>query len=84
MKKLVMTAGLLAVGSGLARAGMIGAIRFNELDVNRDDVLTMTEAGILPEITLQWRVLDKDGDGRLNRGEYAGYRLPAAAAGRRE
>jgi len=84
MKKMVMTAVLLAVGSGPARAGMIGVIRFNELDVNRDDALTMTEAGILPDITFQWRILDKDGDGRLNRGEYAGYKPPAPAAGRRE
>jgi len=80
MKHLVTTAVLLAAGSGLAGADTNGAIRFNELDVDRDDTLTLTEAGLLPEISFQWRALDQDGDGRLNRGEYARYSLPAAAA----
>ena len=81
MKKLMMTMIFLGTGSGLASAEVVSAIPFNVLDVDRDDALTMTEAGLLPEITMQWRVLDRDGDGRLNRGEYAAYSLPVPAAG---
>jgi hypothetical protein len=81
MKKLMMTVVVLGAGSGLAHADISSAIRFNELDVDRDDALTLTEASLLPDITFQWRVLDRDGDGRLNRGEYAGYRRPAPTAG---
>ncbi|MGD2112395.1 MAG: calmodulin [Gammaproteobacteria bacterium] len=84
MKKLMMTMVLLGAGSGPAGAEVNSAIPFSTLDVDRDDTLTMTEAGLLPEITFQWRALDRDGDGRLNRGEYASYSLPEPAAGRQD
>ena len=84
MKKLIMTTVILGATAGLCGAKASSTIRFTELDVDRDDALTMTEAGLLPNITLQWRVLDRDGDGRLNRGEYAGYSMPAPAAGNQE
>ncbi|MGB5541413.1 MAG: hypothetical protein WBO37_15100 [Gammaproteobacteria bacterium] len=84
MKKLILVTLFLGATAGLCGAKASSAIRFSELDVDRDDALTMTEAGLLPDITRQWRVLDRDGDGRLNRGEYAGYSMPAPAAGRQE
>jgi hypothetical protein len=71
----------LALLVGMSGAAAYGAIPFSELDVNRDDALTRTEAGLLPDIMAQWQHLDRDGDGRLNRGEYAGYRLPTSVAG---
>lgn len=81
MKKVTMTMALLGAGGGMTGAAALSAIPFSELDVNRDDALTMTEAGLLPDIVSQWSSLDRDGDGRLNRGEYAGYDLPATATG---
>jgi len=84
MKKLLMTAAFLGAVSGLARAEINSAVPFNELDVDRDDTLSLTEAGLLPDISAQWRSLDMDGDGKLNRGEYAGYSLPTPAAGSQE
>jgi hypothetical protein len=84
MKKLIMALVLLGAGGRLASAEVISVIPFSVLDVDRDDTLTMTEAGVLPEITFHWRELDQDGDGRLNRGEYAAYSLPAPAADARD
>lgn len=81
MKRLTMTWVLLGAGGAVTGAGAQSVIPFGELDVNRDDALTMTEAGLLPDIIAQWRSLDRDGDGRLNRGEYAAYLLPVTAAG---
>lgn len=79
MKTLLRTALILFMAGAASSAYALGAIPFGELDVNRDDALTMTEAGLLPDIISLWGMLDRDGDGRLNRGEYAGYRLPEAA-----
>jgi hypothetical protein len=78
MKRITMMMTLLA---GMSGAAAHGTIPFGELDVNRDDALTRTEAGLLPDIMTQWQRLDRDGDGRLNRGEYAGYWPPANVAG---
>lgn len=80
MTKLLMTVVFLGA-SGLAQAEDISSVPFNDLDVDRDDTLSLSEAGALPEITAQWQSLDQDGDGKLNRGEYAGYEIPAPAAG---
>lgn len=84
MKNLVTAAILLATSGTLGAAQVFSAIPFGELDVDRDDALTLTEAGLLPGITRQWYALDRDGDGRLNRGEYAAYSLPAPAAGEQD
>jgi EF hand len=84
MKKPLMTVVFLGALSGLARAEETGAIPFYMLDVDGDNVLSMTEAGALPDITAQWRTLDKDGDGKLDRGEYTGYVMPASTAGRQD
>lgn len=81
MKRMTMTLLLLGAGGVMTGAAAESAIPFRELDVNRDNGLTMTEAGLLPDIIVQWNRLDRDGDGRLNRGEYAGYHLPATTAG---
>lgn len=80
MKKLLMTAVFLGA-SGLAQAGNMSAVPFTDLDVDQDETLTLSEAGALPGITKQWQSLDKDGDGKLNRDEYADYETPAPAAG---
>jgi len=85
MKKAVTTAVFLAAVSGVIRTEASSAIPFSELDVDRDDVLSLTEAGtVLPDITSRWYDLDKDGDGKLNRGEYAAYVFPPPAANRRD
>lgn len=84
MKKLLMTAVFLGSLNGLARAEETGAVPFNMLDVDGDNLLSMTEAGALPDITMEWRILDKDGDGKLDRGEYAAYVMPATAAVRQD
>ena len=59
MKKLIMATVFLGATAGLCGAKASNAIRFSELDVDRDDALTMTEAGLLPKFTRQWRVLDR-------------------------
>lgn len=84
MKKPITLALCLGAGCGLTGALALTRIPFGELDVNRDDALTMTEAGLLPGIITLWGTLDRDGDGRLNRGEYAGYHLPDTIAGDRD
>jgi hypothetical protein len=84
MKKLMVTALCIGAGCGATGAQALSRIPFGELDVNRDDALTMTEAGLLPDIISLWGALDRDGDGRLNRGEYAAYQLPDPAAGERD
>ncbi len=83
MKKLIMTTVLLGATAACAARKPAAPIRFNELDVDRDDTLTMTEAGAA-KFHSAMAVLDRDGDGRLNRGEYAGYSIPAPAAGKQE
>ena len=85
MKTVVLTAAVLGAVCGVLRVQASSAIPFGELDVDRDDTLSLTEAGsVLPDITSRWYDLDTDGDGKLNRGEYAAYIFPPSAAGRQD
>ena len=81
MKKVFISAVLLAGLTGLAHAEDTAVIPFEELDANQNGVLSIAEAGNLPEISAQWSSLDTNGDGQLSPGEYAGYDAPASAAG---
>ena len=69
------------VSATTAQAAEITSIPFNDLDTNHNDFLSTDEVGVLPDIETQWGTLDKDNDGQLNRAEYAGYQMPAPAAG---
>jgi hypothetical protein len=84
MKKQLIAAVILGALSSVASAEDTTVIPFNDLDANKDDALSVGEANSLPGITAQWITLDVDGNGQLNRGEYAGYTMPAPAAGAAE
>lgn len=84
MKKRLFTAVILGFLSSVAGAEDTTAIPFNDLDVNKDDALSVDEANFLPGISEQWIALDVDGSGLLNRGEFAGYTMPAPASGEAE
>ena len=82
MKKYLVSAFFATlVGATSAQAVENTTIPFNELDSNHNDFLSTDEVGVLPDIETQWGTLDKDNDGQLNRAEYAGYQMPAPAAG---
>ncbi|MBT8122981.1 MAG: calmodulin [Gammaproteobacteria bacterium] len=81
MKKTIFTAVLVSGLAGLAHAEESTAISFEDLDVNKNDALSIAETGNLPEISAQWSTLDVDGDGQLSKDEFAGYAAPAPAAG---
>ncbi len=81
MKQAFITAVLLSGLAGIAHAEDTAVIPFEELDANKNGMLSIAEAGNLPEISAQWSTLDMNGDGQLSPGEYAGYDTPAPAAG---
>ena len=81
MNKQSIAAAILGTLSSMACAGDAIVIPFNDLDLNKDDALSTGEASSLPGISEQWRALDADADGQLNRGEYASYKMPASASG---
>ena len=81
MKKQILSAVFITLISATALAEDSATIPFNELDTNHDDALSATETEALPELATQLSQLDINGDGQLNRAEYAAYEMPAAAAG---
>lgn len=81
MKKKLFTAVLVSGLVGLAHAEENPAISFEDLDVNKNDALSIAESANLPEISAQWSALDMNGDGQLSKDEFAGYTTPAPAAG---
>ena len=81
MKTIIFTAVLVSGLAGLAHAEETSAISFEDLDVNRNDALSIDETGNLPEISAQWSTLDTNGDGQLSKDEFSGYATPAPAAG---
>jgi len=83
MKNHIMSTVFISLISVTAQAETSAAIPFNDLDANHDDGVSAAEAGALADISAQWNALDENGDGRLNRAEYAAYQLPAPAAGTR-
>jgi hypothetical protein len=81
MKKQILSAVFITLISTTALAEEIAIIPFSELDTNSDDALSATEAEALPELATQLSMLDINGDGQLDRAEYAVYQIPAPAAG---
>jgi len=81
MKQQILSAVFITLVSATAQAEDSAIIPFSELDINNDDVLSATEAEALPELATQLSMLDINGDGQLNRAEYAVYQIPAPAAG---
>lgn len=51
----------------------------DSLDVNRDGALTPAEAAARPDIGRSFRYADTDGDGRIDRGEFAEISLETLA-----
>ena len=81
MKKVFIGAVLFTALAGLAHAEDSATIPFEKLDANSNGVLSIAEAGNLPEMSGQWSALDQNGDGQLSPAEYSAYRAPAPAAG---
>ena len=81
MNKQSIAAVILGTLSSMAFANESTVVPFNELDMDKDDALSVGEASSLLGITAQWSTLDADGNGMLNRGEFSGYKMPAPAAG---
>jgi hypothetical protein len=81
MKQQILSAIFITLISATAQAEDSTIIPFSELDTNNDDALSATEAEALPELATQLSKLDINGDGQLNRAEYAVYQIPAPAAG---
>jgi hypothetical protein len=81
MKQQILSAVFITLISATALAEDSAIIPFSELDTNNDDALSATEAEALPELATQLSALDINGDGQLNRAEYAVYQIPAPAAG---
>ena len=81
MKQQILSAIFITLISVTAQAEDSTIIPFSELDTNNDDALSATEAEALPELATQLSMLDINGDGQLNRAEYAVYQIPAPAAG---
>ncbi|MGB5259352.1 MAG: hypothetical protein WBO34_02380, partial [Gammaproteobacteria bacterium] len=73
MKKACITAVLFTGLTGLVHAEDTAAIPFEEMDADKNGVLSIDEAGNLPEISAQWITLDMNGDGQLSIEEYAAY-----------
>jgi len=80
MKSLITAAFITGLAS-VAQAEDTMAIPFEQLDANENGVLSIAEAGNLPDMSAQWSTLDTNGDGQLSAAEYAGYQAPAPAAG---
>ncbi len=69
-KSMVFTAiGVLFI-AGAAEA----EASFDQLDVDRDGMISAFEAEADPKLLEQFRQLDVNGDGRLSAEEYAAYR----------
>ena len=81
MKKQILSTTFIIVFSSAALAEDGVAIPFNDLDKDRDNILSAAESSTLPGIANQWNNLDLNGDGKLSRDEYSAYQLPAPAAG---
>jgi uncharacterized lipoprotein YajG len=65
MKKVfvcaVLFTGLAAQANAMEEAPVIS---FSDLDINNNGVLSVAEAGNLPDISEQWNSLDLNGDGQ--------------------
>ncbi|MGB5305209.1 MAG: EF-hand domain-containing protein [Gammaproteobacteria bacterium] len=71
MKKIIVAALTLGTLASPAFAGDAPDDAYVEIDVNRDDSLSIEEAGAVEGLAEQWDALDIDGDGQLNREEFA-------------
>ncbi len=72
MSKSVVSAaiGVLLV----AGAAQAGDASFDQLDVDRDGMISAFEAEADPKLLERFRQLDVNGDGRLSAEEYAAYK----------
>lgn len=70
-KSVIATAvGVLCI----AGAAQAADASFDQLDVDRDGMISAFEAEADPKLLEQFRQLDVNGDGRLSAEEYAAYR----------
>ena len=53
---------------------------FSNYDLNRDGVISRTEAATEPQLRQTWVQLDEDSDDQLNQAEFARLELSADAA----
>lgn len=53
--------------------GVAAAATFEQLDVNNDGQLSITEAGENTQLTTMWSTADVDQDGVVNRAEFSAF-----------
>jgi hypothetical protein len=70
IKKHTLTALALMAVSGLVWAGS-GKASFQDLDANRDGVITLDEAKKAPEVKARFTQADTNQDGKLDAAEFA-------------
>ncbi len=70
MKKHLLTALALMAVAGFAWAGS-GKVSFQDLDANRDGVISPDEAKKAPEIAKKFSQADTNRDGKLDAAEFA-------------
>jgi hypothetical protein len=71
MKSFIAIIGSALLAAGTAYAGDTSHEQtFNELDENKDGVLTQAEASTDSELLAQFTVADTNQDGMLNQSEY--------------
>lgn len=46
---------------------------WQQIDRNQDNSISRTEAAKVPDLTAQWKYLDLDRNGRLDRSEFSAY-----------
>ncbi|MEQ8205547.1 MAG: hypothetical protein RIA65_05170 [Woeseia sp.] len=71
MKKVLVTIGALTLATGMAFAGdTTEAKSFNDLDTNKDGVITQTEASVDRELVAYFSNADADQNGFLTPSEF--------------
>ena len=73
MRVALKVTGKLLFLAALSPSAVIAAATFEQLDVNGDGQLSITEAGEDTRLTAMWSTADVDQDGVVNRAEFSAF-----------
>lgn len=68
-----MTVGDMPVSPHQGQVAQEAGARFGYFDVDKDGRISAAESQADPALESQWKRLDRDGDDRLDRSEFAGF-----------